>query len=243
MEMSASIKELAAALAKAQGEMKPAEMTATNPFLKNKYADLGEIVKAAKPALAKFGLAVAQPVSSTGEQVTVTTVLMHESGEWMRETISLPLGEARGKSQAQEAGSLITYLRRYSLAAMIGMYADEDTDGNDGDGKGKTGGGKKTEGKADQPPATTGTNGNGKRSDEPPAPVDPIKQAEDTKTMKGARLGDMTTEQLKKFRASIETFQAEHKGEELSAANAHAYDAALVLINHRQRPAAETVTA
>lgn len=129
MEKSESIKELAIALSKAQGEMPAAEMTATNPFLRNKYADLGSIIQASKPVLAKHGLAVAQPISGDGALIEVTTILMHTSGEWLSETVSLPLGEEKGKSNAQVAGSIVTYLRRYSLASMLGMYADEDTDG------------------------------------------------------------------------------------------------------------------
>ena len=129
MEQSESIKELASALCKAQAELRAAEMTAINPFLKNKYADLGENIKASRPALTKYGLSVVQPVSSSGDNVIVTTMLMHESGEWIRDTMEFPLAEARGKSLAQEAGSIITYLRRYGYAAMVGLYADEDTDG------------------------------------------------------------------------------------------------------------------
>jgi hypothetical protein len=131
METSEQINELAAALAKAQGEMKAAEMTATNPFLKNKYADLGEVIKASKAPLANNGLSIAQPMSGNGEQITVTTLLMHASGQWIRETVTLPMTKEPGKSLAQAAGSVVTYLRRYSLASMVGIYADEDTDGND----------------------------------------------------------------------------------------------------------------
>lgn len=128
---SDSIGNLAKALAAAQGEMGAAAMTATNPFLKNKYADLGEVIKASKPALAKHGLAVSQPVTNTQNGIAVTTILMHESGEWLESTVELAMTEERGKSTAQVAGSIITYLRRYSLAAMIGIYSDEDTDGNE----------------------------------------------------------------------------------------------------------------
>lgn len=140
---SESIGNLAKALSAAQGDMGPAAMTATNPFLKNKYADLGEIIKASKTALAKHGLAVSQPVTNTDSGIAVTTILMHESGEWLESTVELPLTEERGKSMAQAAGSVITYLRRYSLAAMIGVYADEDTDGNEA---------KPANGKAQHPP-------------------------------------------------------------------------------------------
>lgn len=131
MQKSDSIQNLAKALCAAQGEMKPAAFNATNPFLKNKYADLGAIIETAQPVLRKYGLSYCQPVSGNGEAITLTTLLMHESGEWIEETVSLPLNEEKGKSQAQAAGSVITYLRRYSLASMLGVYADEDTDGNE----------------------------------------------------------------------------------------------------------------
>ena len=58
------------------------------------------------------------------------TVLTHASGEWISSSLSLPLADEKGKSGAQVAGSIITYLRRYTLSAVLGMYSDEDTDGN-----------------------------------------------------------------------------------------------------------------
>jgi len=127
--MSEQINELAEALAKAQGEIKPAQMNAVNPFLKSKYADLGAVIEAAKAVLPKHGLSVSQLVSSDGDKIAVTTVLMHQSGQWLKDTASLVLGEERGKSAAQVAGSIITYVRRYAYAAIVGIYADEDTDG------------------------------------------------------------------------------------------------------------------
>jgi len=126
---SDSIKSLAEALARAQAEMPPAQMNAVNPFLKNRFADLGSIISTAQPVLKKHGLAVSQlPVSENGE-VGITTILMHESGEWLETTVSLPLINEKGKSSAQVAGSIITYLRRYSLSSVLNMYADEDVDG------------------------------------------------------------------------------------------------------------------
>jgi hypothetical protein len=56
--------------------------------------------------------------------------LIHTSGQWIEDTISLPLGDEKGKSLAQVAGSIITYLRRYSYGAIVGLATDEDTDGN-----------------------------------------------------------------------------------------------------------------
>lgn len=130
MNKSESIKELASALAKAQAELPAATFDAENPFLKNKYASLGAIIETSRPVLAKHGLAVSQLTITEGDQVGVTTVLMHASGEWLESTATLATGEERGKSSAQVAGSVITYLRRYSLASVLGMYADEDTDGH-----------------------------------------------------------------------------------------------------------------
>ena len=120
---------IAKALVAAQAEMPAVEMNATNPFLKNKYADLGAIIKTARPVLAKHGLAFSQLAIGSGGDVGVKTILIHESGEFIEETITLPLADERGKSSAQAAGSIITYLRRYSLSAILGIYADEDTDG------------------------------------------------------------------------------------------------------------------
>ena len=130
MNKSESIKELAAALAKAQAKMPAAEFDATNPFLKNKYASLGAIIKASRAPLAENGLSVAQLPINEGEAIGVTTILMHSSGEYIESTMTLPVGEERGKSTAQVAGSVITYLRRYALASVLGIYADEDTDGS-----------------------------------------------------------------------------------------------------------------
>lgn len=127
---SEQLDQLATALAKAQSEMPAAPMLAVNPFLKNKYADLGTIIKTATPILSKNGLAVSQQVVTELDRIGVTTTLLHTSGQWIESTVSLPLGGEKGKSIAQEAGSIVTYLRRYSFGAIIGMYTDEDTDGN-----------------------------------------------------------------------------------------------------------------
>jgi hypothetical protein len=60
---------------------------------------------------------------------------MHSSGEYIESGMALPLGDEKGKSLAQVAGSIITYLRRYAYSAILGLYADEDTDGNSPNGK------------------------------------------------------------------------------------------------------------
>ena len=130
MNKSESIVNLSKALAAAQGEMPAIKFNATNPFLKNHYADLGAVIAGVRPILAKHNLAVTQLVSGEDNVVGVTTMLIHASGEWINETVTLPIGEERGKSSAQVAGSIVTYLRRYALASILGVYSDEDGDGH-----------------------------------------------------------------------------------------------------------------
>lgn len=130
MNKSENITELAQALAKAQAEMPHVPMNAVNPFLKNKFADLGAVITTIKPIIAKHGLSYSQLPVSDGNRVGITTVVMHASGQWIESTVMLELADEKGKSAAQVAGSVITYLRRYSLSSAFGLYADEDTDGN-----------------------------------------------------------------------------------------------------------------
>lgn len=121
---------LATALSKAQAEMPAIPMQATNKFLGNKYADLTTMIQTATPILAKHGLSISQhPVTLDG-QIGVTTTLLHTSGQWIEDTITLPLGDQKGLTLAQVTGSIITYLRRYSYGAIVGLATDEDTDGN-----------------------------------------------------------------------------------------------------------------
>ncbi len=131
MNKSENIAKLSAALVKAQSEFKQINFDSTNPFLKNKYASLGTIIENTRAVLSKYGLSVIQPTVNENGLVGITTTILHESGEWIESTIMLPIYEEKGKSMAQVAGSVITYLRRYSLASMLNLYADEDNDGND----------------------------------------------------------------------------------------------------------------
>lgn len=134
MNKSENIGNLATALSKAQGELKPASKDATNPFLKNKFADLGSVIEAVRATLAKYELSFVQIPVTSGDTVGVETILMHSSGEWLGDAVYLPLDDEKGISRSQVAGKVITYLRRYALSAVLGVYADEDTDGN-GTGK------------------------------------------------------------------------------------------------------------
>jgi len=129
MNKSESIQNLVGALCKAQAEFPAIEFDSVNPFLKNRYASLGANISGTRPALTKYGLAVTQLTFGNDNEIGVETVLAHTSGEWISERVSMPIGEERGKSSAQVAGSIVTYLRRYALASILGIYADEDRDG------------------------------------------------------------------------------------------------------------------
>ena len=130
MNKSESIKELAAALTAAQSEMPAVPMNSINPFLKNRYADLGAMIETARPVLSRHGLSITQLVTNDGGNIGIETVLMHASGEWVSSVVTMFIGDEKGKSLAQVAGSTITYMRRYSYSAILCLYADEDTDGH-----------------------------------------------------------------------------------------------------------------
>lgn len=126
MKTSESIKQLSAALLKAQRSIKFAAKDAKNPHFKSTYADLPAVIDAIKPALNDAGIVFLQTFSpSETGFIAVTTRLMHETGEWIEDTATVPLP----KSDPQGYGSAATYARRYSLAAITGLYQDDD-DGN-----------------------------------------------------------------------------------------------------------------
>jgi len=124
---STEIKDLAAALAKAQSEMPIAGLNKSNPYFKSSYADLQSIVAASRPSLTKYGLSVTQQIVhlEDGQSVLYTT-LWHTSGQWiMSKTRIVP-----AKNDIQTISSHITYLKRMCYASLIGVVTgDEDDDG------------------------------------------------------------------------------------------------------------------
>lgn len=124
---SEHLNELFTALAKAQAEMSVAGLTSDNPYFKSKYADLAEVVRASRPSLTKYGLCVTQQIiiNEDGQSLLHTT-LGHVSGQWIMTKMRI----VPPKNDVQALGSYITYLRRYSYAALIGVVAGgEDDDG------------------------------------------------------------------------------------------------------------------
>lgn len=124
---SEDLKELFAALSKAQGEMRTAGLNSENPFFKSAYADLAEIVRVSRPALFKYGLSVIQQILPNDDgQNILHCILAHSSGQWIETRMRI----LPAKTDMQSIGSYITYLRRYSYAAIVGVVvADEDDDG------------------------------------------------------------------------------------------------------------------
>ena len=126
MNSSDSIKELATALAIVQGQLTFAKKDSKNPFFKSNYADLESVWDACRSLLSDNGLAVMQfPGEYMDGNMSLNTVITHKSGEWMEQEMSLPVT----KPDAQGAGSAITYMRRYALAAVVGVVQADD-DGN-----------------------------------------------------------------------------------------------------------------
>lgn len=130
MNQSEEIKDLAAALSKAQGLIEDAKKDSENPHYKSKYADLSSIWEACRKPLTENNLSVAQFTEGGPEVVTIVTRLLHSSGQWLESSLSIK----STKPDAQGLGSAITYGRRYALAAMVGIAPAED-DGNGACGK------------------------------------------------------------------------------------------------------------
>lgn len=127
MKRSEDITELTKALVKFNSEVSKITKDASNPYFKNNYATLDQIVEEIRPLLTKNGLAIMQFPSGDGNTVSVTTLLIHESGQWIE---SEPINMKPVKNDPQAVGSCITYARRYSLQAFLSLNTGEDDDGN-----------------------------------------------------------------------------------------------------------------
>lgn len=126
MMQSEQINELATALSKAQGQIDAASKSKANSHLRSSYSTLMDYWDACREPLSKNGLAVVQTTSHQDDgRLQLETTLMHASGQWIRGVLALLPG---AKNDVQGYGSLMTYMRRYALAAMIGIAPDEDTE-------------------------------------------------------------------------------------------------------------------
>ncbi len=117
------------ALLIAQRNIGAAVKGASNPFFKSKYADLGTVMEVVKKPLNDAGLSVTQELRvirsvDGGALNTLVTVLRNTDGETIESAIIVP--ECK---KIQDLGSAITYLKRYSLQALL-FVPTEDDDGN-----------------------------------------------------------------------------------------------------------------
>lgn len=127
MTHSEDIKDISAAMSKAQGEMKPALKDATNPAYRSHYATLTAVWEACREPLSKHGIAVWQDACISELGVAVTTKLTHTSGQWIEFG---PLAVPMSKQDAHGLGSALSYGKRYALSTAIGIVAEEDDDAN-----------------------------------------------------------------------------------------------------------------
>lgn len=119
--------ELFAALSKSQSEMPIAQKTSTNPFFKSTYASFSDVIKASRACLTKNNLCVSQDIiERENGQKYLYTVLGHASGQFKASRIQI----SPPKTDIQEFGKYVSYLKRYAYAAIVGVAdAQEDDDG------------------------------------------------------------------------------------------------------------------
>lgn len=125
MKHSSSISKLAPALVKALSEIGGVSKGTENTFFKSKYATLENVIEASKGILAAHGIALMQfPAAFANGAMSLDTVLLHESGEWLSGEEAF--GVATGKQDPQAVGSALTYARRYAQMAVLNMPAVDD---------------------------------------------------------------------------------------------------------------------
>jgi hypothetical protein len=127
MKQSDSIDKIIPAFIAFQSDMPSVPKDGNNPHFKSKYATLGAITEATRPHLAKHGLGFMQWMSNRDGVQLIVTRIMHTSGQWMEDDgyILNPT-----KNDPQGMGSAVTYARRYTLGASLGIITEDDDDGN-----------------------------------------------------------------------------------------------------------------
>lgn len=123
MKSSDALTAISPALVAALGELRGVAKDSKNPHFKNDYASLEAVIETARPVLLSHGLAFMQGLGEyVGGAMTVSTRIIHESGEWIESDFQMPVG----KSDPQGTASASTYARRYSLMGILGLPAVDD---------------------------------------------------------------------------------------------------------------------
>lgn len=125
MNKSKNIANISKAISLLQGEIE--DLHKDKKGYGYKYADLAQCLKILRPLLEKNGLAVTQiPGCITEDRLSLETIIMHESGEWIGGAIEVPVTIGKGMIAAQAVGSTISYARRYALVSQFGLAAEDD---------------------------------------------------------------------------------------------------------------------
>ncbi|GEO70504.1 ERF family protein [Levilactobacillus acidifarinae] len=194
MKTSDSIKEIAKSLHEFRTKVKQPKKTAENPFFKKNYVDLEGVQAAIDEALPE-GLSWGQEATSNDHSVSVSTFIIHSSGEYM---VFEPLTIPADKRDAQRFGSAETYARRYSLSAAFGISSDVDDDGEQASNHQYQQNGVKSNSRSQQARQSNGRNGGQSQPS-----VRPISNSQMTQLMKlfksMAELGKKTIAEIQKF--------------------------------------------
>lgn len=205
MNKSPEIKNLAAALAKAQAEVGGVAFDSVNPHFKSKYASLSAYLDSMVDPFTKNGLSVSSSVEDGDKGMYLATLLLHSSGEWIEYRTPMILN----KNDMQGLGSAETYSRRYRIAAIANVAADEDDDGNEAS--------KSPQHRA--PPAKTSAQSAVIGKSGSPVSIAPKVIPEEVITatayLKGQRIVDLGISQLEDWASKAEEFAAE-KGIDLN---------------------------
>ncbi len=127
MKTSENIIEISKAMNLAQREMRPAIKDSTNPHFRSKYSDLASVMEAIREPIGNNGLSIWQDATLEEMGVSVTTRIVHVSGQWVEfGPLTIPIG----KRDAHAVGSACSYGKRYALCAALGVVSDDD-DGNE----------------------------------------------------------------------------------------------------------------
>lgn len=132
MITSQEYKNIYSAIIKMRTEIAPVTKTKRANAIKYtyNYAPLDSVIELLNVVLPKYGLGWVQTIGMQEGRPALTTRIIHESGEWIEDTLALPQVRGDGgKNENQELGASITYFKRYALSAMFGIATDDDTDG------------------------------------------------------------------------------------------------------------------
>jgi hypothetical protein len=128
MNKSENIGQLAESLSILQGEI--VDPVKNRNSHNCRYADLTQVLNTIRPLMSKNGLSIVQFPGNNEGKITIETILMHKSGEWISNVYGMIPIEQKGANSAQSDGILITYIRRYAIISLLGISAQDDTDGN-----------------------------------------------------------------------------------------------------------------